>query len=285
MAYEQVELASVPFLTFVANKNPKGEAANYSFVLRGYVRHWLGNVWAEYDRVKLLDLVRRIERGCRPARAGRQPRVTGRRSKPRAGLPLPARVHEVSSWRALSFVITYPVNRIGLLAGMPQHTPLYIVASRHPRVGKTLIARLLVEYFRSSGRASGRLRSRPARAGAGGRISPIWSGPLDIAETRGQMALFDRLIADMAHQGDRPRLRPFEQFFAVMAEIGFVQEARRRSIEPIVLYVTDSAPATARAYAELRRRLPQTTSCRCTTNRHRSCSSRRISRRRVPNAA
>jgi hypothetical protein len=57
MAYEQVELASVPFLTFVANKNPKGEAGNYSFVLRGYVRHWLGNVWAEYDRVKLLDTI------------------------------------------------------------------------------------------------------------------------------------------------------------------------------------------------------------------------------------
>ncbi len=32
MAYEQVELASVPFLTFVANKNQKGEPANYSFV-------------------------------------------------------------------------------------------------------------------------------------------------------------------------------------------------------------------------------------------------------------
>ena len=56
MACEQVELASVPFLTFVANKDGKGETANYSFVLRGYVRHWLGNVWAEYDRVKLLDL-------------------------------------------------------------------------------------------------------------------------------------------------------------------------------------------------------------------------------------
>jgi hypothetical protein len=56
MAYEQVELASVPFLSFVANKNPKGDTANYSFVLRGYVRHWLGNVWGEYDRVKLLDL-------------------------------------------------------------------------------------------------------------------------------------------------------------------------------------------------------------------------------------
>jgi len=57
MAFEQVELASVPFLTFVANKGPKGEAANYSFVLRGYVRHWLGNVWGEYDRVKLNDII------------------------------------------------------------------------------------------------------------------------------------------------------------------------------------------------------------------------------------
>jgi len=57
MAYEQVELASVPFLTFVANKGPKGESANYSFVLRGYVRHWLGNVWGEYDRIKLNEIV------------------------------------------------------------------------------------------------------------------------------------------------------------------------------------------------------------------------------------
>jgi len=57
MAYEQVELASVPFLTFVANKGPKGDPANYSFVLRGYVRHWLGNVWAEYDRIKLNDII------------------------------------------------------------------------------------------------------------------------------------------------------------------------------------------------------------------------------------
>jgi len=57
MAAEQVELASVPFLTFIANKKHGGEAAAYSFVLRGYVRHWLGNVWAEYDRIKLAELV------------------------------------------------------------------------------------------------------------------------------------------------------------------------------------------------------------------------------------
>ena len=57
MACEQVEIASVPYVSFVANKAGDGQSANYSFVLRGYVRHWLGNVWAEFDRVKLIDMV------------------------------------------------------------------------------------------------------------------------------------------------------------------------------------------------------------------------------------
>jgi hypothetical protein len=57
MAFEQVELAAVPFVSFLANKDPNGDPANYSFVLRGYVRHWLGKVWNEYDRIKLKDIV------------------------------------------------------------------------------------------------------------------------------------------------------------------------------------------------------------------------------------
>jgi hypothetical protein len=57
MAAEQVELASVPFASFIANKKKSGDPASYSFVLRGYVRHWLGNVWSEYDRIGLIDIV------------------------------------------------------------------------------------------------------------------------------------------------------------------------------------------------------------------------------------
>jgi MinD-like ATPase involved in chromosome partitioning or flagellar assembly len=63
MACEQVEVAGVPFVSFVSNKGPSGDAANNSFVLRGYVRHWLGNVWSEYDRVKLMDLIAPKEDG------------------------------------------------------------------------------------------------------------------------------------------------------------------------------------------------------------------------------
>ena len=83
---------------------------------------------------------------------------------------------------------------------------------------------------------------------------------VDIAETKGQVALFDRLIAD----NWRSTVIDLgyglsDQFFAVMAEIGFEQEARRRGIEPIVLFITNSAPTTARSYAALRQRLPLTT--------------------------
>jgi hypothetical protein len=55
MAYEQVELAGVPFSTFVANRNPQGMPGNYSLVLRGYVRTWVNQISAEYDRVGLVD--------------------------------------------------------------------------------------------------------------------------------------------------------------------------------------------------------------------------------------
>jgi hypothetical protein len=57
MACEQVELASVPYFTFVSNRTAKGEQAQFSFVLRGYVRHWLAQVWGEFDRAKLNEIV------------------------------------------------------------------------------------------------------------------------------------------------------------------------------------------------------------------------------------
>ena len=42
---------------------------NNSFVLRGYVRHWLSNVWSEYDRIKLTDIVASAPQQASAARA------------------------------------------------------------------------------------------------------------------------------------------------------------------------------------------------------------------------
>ncbi len=55
MAYEQADLAGVPFSAFVSNKNAEGQNANYSLVLRGYVRTWLGRISEEYDRIHLIE--------------------------------------------------------------------------------------------------------------------------------------------------------------------------------------------------------------------------------------
>jgi hypothetical protein len=141
---------------------------------------------------------------------------------------------------------------------MPQQAPLYIVASPRPRVGKTLIARLLLEFFRSSDRAVIGYDLDP-REPIFGSYFPDLVRTVDIAETRGQMALFDRLVGHLAATTIIDLgYGQFETFFSVMTEIGFEREARRRGIEPVVLFVTDNSAATVRAYAEVRRRLETT---------------------------
>jgi hypothetical protein len=141
---------------------------------------------------------------------------------------------------------------------MPQQTQLYIVASRHPRVGKTLLARLLIDFLRIGSRPLVGYDLDPREPTLAGCFpSLVW--PIDIADTRGQMALFDRILADhwrttVIDLGDGL----FDQFFKVMAEIGFEEEARQKSIQPVVLFITDQAPITAQTYTELRRRLGET---------------------------
>jgi hypothetical protein len=138
---------------------------------------------------------------------------------------------------------------------MAQRTPLYIVASPSPQVGKTLIARLAIEFLLESNREPVGY-DLDTREPEFARRFPNLVASVDISDTRGQMALFDRLIA----AADRPTVidlgyGAFDTFFAVMAEIGFVREAQRRGIDPVVLYVSDSSPATLRAYAKLQHEL------------------------------
>lgn len=55
MAYEQVDLAGVTFGNFIANKTAQGDAAKFSFVLRGYVRKWCQEIDAEFGHVAMLQ--------------------------------------------------------------------------------------------------------------------------------------------------------------------------------------------------------------------------------------
>ena len=136
-------------------------------------------------------------------------------------------------------------------------TPLYVVCSPCRGVGKSLISRLLTEFYV--------VGDRPVAAfdlaDEGPQLAdflPNITTVVDIADTRGQMAFFDRLIAhdvgariiDLSH-------RMFAKFFTVVHEIRFFEEARHRAIEPLVLFIIDPDPKSAKAYAMLRRQLSQ----------------------------
>ena len=55
MAYEQVEISGVPFVTFGQNKSAKNQKADYSLVLRGYVRTWEKAVHEQFDDAGLME--------------------------------------------------------------------------------------------------------------------------------------------------------------------------------------------------------------------------------------
>jgi hypothetical protein len=135
--------------------------------------------------------------------------------------------------------------------------PLYVVCSPCRCVGKTLISRLLAEFYL--------LDDRPVAAfdlaDEGPQLAdylPALTTIADIGDTRGQMSFFDRLIApadgaqilDVSH-------RAFKNFYAVAQEIGFFEEARRHSIAPLILFIVDPSPKTAEAYATLSRSFTQ----------------------------
>src|SRR5258708_19663724 len=68
------------------------------------------------------------------------------------------------------------------------------------------------------------------------------------------MALFDRIIADrQATKIIDLSHRTFKDFFTIADKIGFFEEARRQAIEPLILFMIDPGPKSAKAYTILRR--------------------------------
>ena len=65
------------------------------------------------------------------------------------------------------------------------------------------------------------------------------------------MALFDELIAEdevakVIDLGDQA----FDKFFTLLRQIGLVEEARRRDIDVVTLFIGDPDPRSAKSYAE-----------------------------------
>jgi hypothetical protein len=138
---------------------------------------------------------------------------------------------------------------------MPR-TPVYIICSPRPFVGKTMIARLLSEFL---------LLQRGAVVAFDVNIKepslldflPRVTETAQIDDTFGKMALMDRLIADdgIAKVIDLG-FHAFDEFFRMSAEIGFMKEAARRQVAPIVLFVADTDRTSARGFETLQSSIP-----------------------------
>ena len=132
-----------------------------------------------------------------------------------------------------------------------------IIASPRPRVGKTLLARLLTDFHLQEGRS---VAAFDLNAGEGmlSQFLPDHVTPSAIENLKGQMALFDRLMAeDGATKIVDLGQTSFEAFFTLASQFGFAEEARQRGIVPMVLYLMTPDRTSVEAYHSLYRRLPE----------------------------
>jgi hypothetical protein len=135
-------------------------------------------------------------------------------------------------------------------------TPVFFVCSPRPRVGKTLIARLLTEFFLFDNRSVAAFDASPNDTSLSHYL-PECTVPATISDIRSQMALFDRLLINDA----KPKVIDlaaglFDPFFALMGNIGFLEEAPKQSVTPVVLFVADRQQVSSEAYEVIWRRFP-----------------------------
>jgi hypothetical protein len=138
---------------------------------------------------------------------------------------------------------------------MPQ-TPVYIICSPRPLVGKTLIARLLSEFLLLK---NGDVASFDINLKEPSLLEylPKITETADVIDTFGKMQLMDRVIVDdgIAKVIDLG-FHAFDEFFKMTEEIGFMKEAARRSVAPVILFVADTDRVSARAFPMLQQQIP-----------------------------
>lgn len=133
---------------------------------------------------------------------------------------------------------------------------VYIVASPRPRAGKTLLSRVLIDYHKNEGPGA-RAFDLGQGENALRHFAPDDTVEAKIDTVKGQMALFDQLVGnDAASKIVDVGAESFQAFFDIAYRIGFAEEARKRAIAPVILFVISSDKAAGDAYANLRARFP-----------------------------
>jgi hypothetical protein len=139
---------------------------------------------------------------------------------------------------------------------MPRQTPIFVITSARPRVGKTLVARAFTEYFQALRKPVVGFDINPGESKLV-HFLPGCTVAAGLNDIRGEMALFDQLIVgdeipkviDLCHT-------LFPKFFALVQQLNFVKEAKRRNIALMVLFVADPDDRSRQGYATLVERFP-----------------------------
>lgn len=142
---------------------------------------------------------------------------------------------------------------------MSFRTSVTIVASPRPRVGKTLLARVVADFHHHEGHP---IAAYDLNAGEEtlAEFLPWTAQAASINDIKGEMAVFDALVAgddvnrvvDVGHTS-------FANFFDLAERIGLADEARVRGIAPVVLYMLTPDHTSVEAFRDLRHRLPGVT--------------------------
>ena len=137
-------------------------------------------------------------------------------------------------------------------------TPVFILCSPRPLVGRTLIARQLSEFLllKNGDVAAFDINLKePSLL----EFLPRITETAEVDDTFGKMALMDRVIVNdgIAKVIDLG-FHAFDEFFKMSEEIGFMKEAARRGVAPVILFVADTDRVSARGYAMLQEQIPAT---------------------------
>jgi hypothetical protein len=136
-------------------------------------------------------------------------------------------------------------------------TPVYIICSPRPLVGKTLIARQLSEFLLLK---NGDVTAFDINLKEPSLLDflPDITESAEIEDTYGKMALMDRVIVnDGVGKVIDLGFHAFDEFFKMADEIGFMKEAARRGVSPVILFVADTDRVSARGYAMLQAQIPR----------------------------
>jgi hypothetical protein len=137
-------------------------------------------------------------------------------------------------------------------------TPVYIICSPRPLVGKTLIARQLSEFLLLK---NGDVAAFDINLKEPSLLEylPKITETAGVDNTFGKMTLMDRLIVNdgIAKVIDLG-FHAFDEFFKMSDEIGFMKEAARRGVTPVILFVADTDRVSGRGYDTLQQQIPRT---------------------------